>query len=263
MPKYAVIGGSGVYDPSLLENTREETVETPYGSARVSIGSYNGSEVAFMARHGSQHSVPPGKINYRANIKALSELGVEYVVSTSAVGSLQKEIEPGSFVLVDQFYDFTKGRESTFFDGTHEGVAHIDVTEPYCPSLGPLIAELATAMELPIKRSGVYVCCEGPRYETAAEVKLFQSFGGDVVGMTNVPECVLAREAELCYRTICIVTNFAAGISPHKLTHKEVVDLMKQRLNPLKKLVFATIDGISNEEKRDCSCARALQGASG
>ena len=262
MPKYAVIGGSGVCDPSLLDNIQEKTVETTYGPATMYIGEYKGREVAFMARHGSGHSVPPGKINYRANIQGLKDVGVEYVISTSAVGSLQPDVPPGTFVLVDQFYDFTKAREATFFDGGERGVAHIDVTEPYCPSLGPLILEKGKGMNLDIRDSGVYVCCEGPRYETAAEVKLFQGFGGTVVGMTNVPECVLAREAELCYRTICIVTNFAAGISPTKLTHKEVVELMGQRIEPLKKLVFSVLESIDDGE-RTCSCASALQGASG
>ncbi len=262
MPRYAVIGGSGVYDPSLLDNVRDEIVKTTYGEAKVAIGEYKGREVAFMSRHGSGHSVPPSKINYRANIQALKNLGVEYIISTSAVGSLQPDVAPGNFVIVDQFLDFTKVRESTFFDGGERGVAHVDVTKPYCPSLSKQIIDLSKEMKLPHLEAGTYVCCEGPRYESSAEVKLYQTFGGTVVGMTNVPECVLVRESEICYQTICIVTNFAAGISPTKLTHKEVVELMAERIEPLKKLVFGVLEGLSDGE-RDCSCATALQGASG
>jgi len=262
MPRFAVIGGSGVYDPTLLTDVRDQTVETDFGTARVAIGTFKGREVAFMARHGSGHSVPPGQINYRANIRALKQIGVEYVISTSAVGSLQPNVPPGTFVMVDNFLDFTRGRQSTFFDGGDRGVAHVDVTHPYGDTLGTLVKATADGLDLKLHDGGIYVCSEGPRYETAAEVKLYQTFGGTVVGMTNVPECVLAREAELCYRTICIVTNFAAGISPTKLTHKEVVDLMAERIEPLKKLVFGVLETI-DEGKRDCSCATALQGASG
>jgi 5'-methylthioadenosine phosphorylase len=262
MPKVAVIGGSGVYDPQLLDNVQDKEIETIYGKAKVAIGTYKGIEVAFMARHGSGHSVPPGKINYRANIQALKDIGVEHVISTSAVGSLQQDVPPGTFVLLNNFLDFTKAREATFFDGGVRGVAHVDVTNPYCPTLGPSIFKQAKEMGINILETGTYVCCEGPRYETGAEVKLYSSFGGTVVGMTNVPECVLAREAELCYQTICIVTNYAAGISPTKLTHKEVVELMAENIEALKKLVFTVIENI-DMGKRTCSCATALEGASG
>lgn len=262
MPRFAVIGGSGVYDPTLLEGIREEKLTNEFGSASVAIGRYRGREVAFMARHGAGHSVPPAQINYRANIRALKDLGVEYCISTSAVGSLDETAPPGSFVLVDGFLDFTKARPVTFFDGGDHGVAHVDVTDPYCPTLGTIVMGCGAKAGIEVRMGGTYVCCEGPRYETAAEIRMFQKLGGTVVGMTNVPECVLARESEICYRTICIVTNFAAGISPTKLTHKEVVELMGQRIEPLKRLVFDSLMAI-DEGTRTCSCATALQGASG
>lgn len=253
--RLAIIGGTGVYDPRILANIREEAVKTPHGEARVRIGTYGGEEVAFLARHGSKHSVPPHLINYRANIWALKMLGVERVIATTAVGSLNEQMKPGDFVLTDQFIDFTKGRQSTFFDGGEQGVVHTDFTEPYCPEIRPVLADAARQARISAHNGGVYVCTEGPRFETPAEIRMFAKLGGDLVGMTNVPEVVLAREAGICYATVSMVTNFGAGISPTALTHEEVLEVMAANAENLKKLVMNTLGAIPRE--RGCTCGNS------
>lgn len=257
MAKIAVIGGTGVYDAKLLQNVAARTVETPYGEVSYQAGEYAGKEVAFLPRHGSRHSIPPHLVNYRANIWAIKQIGATHVISTTAVGSLNREMKPGDFVLADQFLDFTKGRVSTFYEGGARGVVHVDVTEPYCPQLRGTLWQAAQALGLPAHNGGVYVCTEGPRFETAAEVKMYAQLGGDLVGMTNVPEVVLAREAELCYATISMVTNFGAGISPQALTHGEVIDIMKQNASNLQSLLMRAIESIDVDD-RTCRCGQAL-----
>lgn len=257
MAKIAVIGGTGVYNPKMLQSITARTVETPYGEVSYQTGEYAGKEVAFIPRHGSRHSIPPHLVNYRANIWAIKKIGATHVVSTTAVGSLNREMKPGDFVLADQFLDFTKGRVSTFFEGGERGVKHVDVTEPYCPQLRATLWQAAAELGLSAHNGGVYVCTEGPRFETAAEVKMFAQLGGDLVGMTNVPEVVLAREAELCYATISMVTNFGAGISPQALTHGEVVDIMKENASNLQALLMRAIERI-DADGRDCRCGQAL-----
>ncbi|HEY3365707.1 MAG TPA: S-methyl-5'-thioadenosine phosphorylase [Symbiobacteriaceae bacterium] len=251
----AIIGGTGVYDPRMLSDIREEIIRTPYGEALVRIGTYEGAPVAFLARHGAKHSVPPHLVNYRANIWALKMLGVQRVIATTAVGSLNQNMKPGDFVLTDQFLDFTKGRPSTFFDGGELGVVHTDFTEPYCPEIRAALARAADAVGITAHSGGTYVCTEGPRFETPAEIRMFAKLGGDLVGMTNVPEVVLAREAGLCYATVSMVTNFAAGISPNALTHAEVLEVMAANAENLKRLVMATLSGIAHE--RGCVCGRS------
>lgn len=251
--RLAIIGGTGVYDPRILENIREEIITTPYGDAKVRIGTYQGEEVAFLARHGTNHSVPPHLINYRANIYALKMLGVERVIATTAVGSVNRNMKPGDFVIIDQFLDFTKHREHTFFEGGEAGVVHTDVTEPYCPECRQVLLAAATEVGINAHQTGTYVCTEGPRFETPAEIRMFATLGGDLVGMTNVPEVVLAREIGLCYATVSMVTNFAAGISPTNLTHDEVLEVMAANSENLKRLVMATLTRIPAE--RHCTCA--------
>lgn len=265
--RYAIIGGTGVYDPALLEERSERRVETPYGPIQVETGLYRGIEVAFLPRHGKGHSVPPHKINYRANIWGLKSLGVERVLATAAVGSLNPEMTPGHFVVVDQFLDFTKGRQHTFFDGEPNGVVHTDVTEPYCPELRAALVECGRRLGLSIHPRGVYVCTEGPRFETAAEIRAYRILGGDVVGMTNVPESVLAREAGLCYAAMAMVTNMAAGISASPLTHDEVVQVMAANTENVRKLALETVAAIEQAASMPapsaCRCShveRPLQG---
>ena len=262
MVKIAVIGGSGVYDPDMLENVRQVKVETPYGEVTLQIGSYAGRETACLARHGTKHSIAPHRINYRANIYALKKLGVRKIISTTAVGSLNKAMQLGDFVLPNQFLDFTTGRECTFFDGGERGVVHTDVTDPYCPELRSQIAEIGTRLNIHVINGGTYVCTNGPRYETPAEIRMYAMLGGDLVGMTNVPEVVLAQEAEMCYATISMVTNMAAGISEHKLTHQEVMDAMAANSQNFRSLIMTLLAELDPDED-NCECAHVLSGVGG
>ncbi|KXA90139.1 5'-methylthioadenosine phosphorylase, partial [candidate division MSBL1 archaeon SCGC-AAA259A05] len=189
---------------------------------------------------------------------SLKELGVKRVFASTAAGSLDPDLEPGEFVLLDQFLDFTKSRPSTFYEG-EEGVYHVDMTEPYCPDLRNILLETAGELDIPVRPSGTYVCTEGPRFETAAEIQMFRQLSADVVGMTNVPESVLARELEMCYSAISVVTNFAAGISREKLTHEEVAEIMDENMKRLKSLLYSTIPRVPGE--RTCACKDALSGA--
>lgn len=255
----AIIGGTGVYDPNILSNIRDVAVSTIYGDTVVKVGTYQGQEVAFMNRHGAGHSVPPHLVNYRANIAALKKLGVKSILATAAVGSLNLDMKPGHFVFVDQFLDFTKARKHTFFEGGEQGVVHVDVTDPYCGDLRHLMAECAQGQGLIYHQGGVYITAEGPRFETPAEIKMYSQLGGDLVGMTSVPEVVLAREAEMCYATICMVTNYAAGISPTPLAHQEVLDIMAENATNLRQLAMGTLALIAPD--RQCSCHTLVGGA--
>ena len=255
----AIIGGTGVYDPGILSNRREINVQTPYGPVSPTVGEFNGIEVVFLPRHGAGHSVPPHRVNYRANIWGLRRLGVKRIISTTAVGSLNPEMRPGEMVVIDQFLDFTKGRPSTFFEGGPHGVVHVDYTEPYCPELRAEILKAAAQFGYEVHDHGVYVCTEGPRFETPAEIRMFAKLGGDLVGMTNVPEVVLAREAGICYATISMVTNFAAGMAAGPLTHEEVVALMQENTQRLRQVIMAVI-GVIPKERR-CSCQHAVPNA--
>jgi 5'-methylthioadenosine phosphorylase len=252
MPKTAIIGGTGVYDPRILENITEHRQSNRYGEVKYISGEYGGQEIVFLARHGTDHSVPPHLINYRANIWQLKELGVERVIATAAVGSLNLDMKPGSFVVTEQFFDFTKSRLSTFYDGGEMGVVHCDMTHPYCPEVRSALLAAGHEQGFAIHDGGIYVCTEGPRFETAAEVKMYRQLGGDLVGMTSVPEAVLARELGICYAAVCMVTNYAAGISPQRLTHKEVLDAMALATGNLKALFMAAISLIPLN--RGCEC---------
>lgn len=255
--RIAIIGGTGVYDPNILTNIRDEKVNTPYGEVGLKIGDYQGKSVAFLNRHGTGHSVPPHLVNYRANIAALKELGVKSIFATAAVGSLNMNMAPGHFVFADQFLDFTKVRKHTFYEGGDQGVVHIDMTDPYCPELRQVLAGAAAELGLTYHRYGTYVTTEGPRFETPAEIKMYKLLGGDLVGMTSVPEVVLAREKEMCYANISMVTNYAAGISPTKLTHQEVLDVMAANAENLRKLAMKAISLIDPE--RGCLCQDAME----
>ena len=254
--KTAIIGGTGVYDPDLLENIKEIAVDTIYGQIKALTGFYEGIEIAFIPRHGADHGVPPHLINYQANIMALHQMGVENIIATAAVGSLNYEFKPGQFVLADQFLDFTKSRQHTFYEGGKQGVVHCDMTVPYCPRVREAIFIAGKEMGLPINNGGVYVCTEGPRFETAAEIKMFKMLGGELIGMTSVPEVCLARELGICYANISIITNFAAGISPSILTHSEVVEVMSKSIHAVRSMIMAGIKNLA--EEKTCTCANIL-----
>lgn len=257
MPRIAVIGGTGVYDPALLESIKEHTMTNRFGEAKVMVGSYKGEELAFIPRHGADHSAAPHLINYRANIMALKQLGVENILATAAVGSLLLDFKPGEFVLADQFLDFTKTRDNTFYEGGADGVVHCDMTVPYCPDLRAAIQKSGAELDLVVHNGGTYVCTEGPRFETAAEIQMFKILGGQVIGMTSVPEVCLARELGICYANISIVTNYAAGIAHGILTHSEVVEMMQGSINNIRRMIMESVKYIASE--KNCDCRKILQ----
>lgn len=253
----AVIGGTGVCDVKMMENVTTGQMDNYYGTIHYAKGTYKGKDVIFLARHGRTHSIPPHLVNYRANILGLKNLGVTAIISTTAVGSMRGDMRPDDFVLPNQFIDFTShSRHASFFDGGTNGVVHVDMTEPYCPTLRNFILKAGSELDATIHPYGTYVCTEGPRFETPAEIAMFSKLGGDVVGMTNVPEVCLAREAEMCYATVSMVTNYAAGISSEPMAHAEVVERMKKNAERLRRLIMRTIELYDD---RDCSCRHTLK----
>jgi len=254
-----IIGGSGVYDITQeAKDVKKKIIKTPYGnSAEVSLFEIHGKKIAFMPRHSGNHSLPPHKINFRANMWGLHNLGVNQIITTNAVGSLDIEIPPGSLVLIDDFIDFTTQREKTFYD---DKVVHIDVTEPYCNRLrNQILANKSLVTDGNLIDGGVYVCNEGPRFESPAEIRMFQKLGGNVVGMTGLPEAVLAKEKQMCYASICIVSNFATSISQEKLTMDEVFQIMKIKSKDIINLIYKTIETMDMEY--ECPCLHALDGS--
>jgi 5'-methylthioadenosine phosphorylase len=259
MIKTAIIGGTGFYTPDTLEKATTRVQDTPFGEVSVITGVYKENELAFIPRHGTRHGIPPHLINYRANIFALKKMGVENILATAAVGSLYFEFKPGQIVLADQFLDFTKGRRNTFYEGGEYEVVHCDMTTPYCPLLRQTITEAGKTMAVDVHNGGVYVCTEGPRFETAAEIEMFKMLGGHLIGMTSVPEVTLARELGICYASIGIVTNFAAGIAPGILTHSEVVDMMNGVMGTVRPLILESALLIG--KPKNCTCANILSEA--
>lgn len=259
MPKIGVVGGSGLYDISGLTITDYKKISTPFGepSDTYMIGEFSGREVVFLPRHGLKHHIPPHKINYKANIWGFKELRVERIISISAVGGIGSEIKPGMIVVPDQIVDMTKGRESTFYDG--DEVVHIDFTEPYCPELRESVFKAGKKSDVELRRSGTYVCVNGPRLETRAEIKMFLNLGIDIVGMTAMPETALAREAELCLAGVAIVTNYAAGITKKRLTTTEVTETMRGATKRVENLLEKMFNLIPSE--RRCACKDALKEA--
>jgi 5'-methylthioadenosine phosphorylase len=251
--RFAVIGGTGLQQ--LAEDAEPaRTVATPYGDAQVVAARLGGRPVIFVARHGSGHSIPPHRVNYRANIAALRQLGVTKVLATASVGSLNPALEPGTLALLTQFLDFTRGRASTFYDGGEQGVVHTDMTHPYCPQLRDTLAAAAESVGLPLAHSAVYACTDGPRFETAAEVAMFRQLGADVVGMTNVPEAPLAREARLCYAAVAVIANWAAGTGQEPISHQEVTRATEAQAGRVRALFAAAIEGYREEA---CGCCGA------
>ncbi|MBF0505712.1 MAG: S-methyl-5'-thioadenosine phosphorylase [Nitrospirae bacterium] len=255
-----LIGGSGLHDIEGFETREEISLSTPYGlpSSIYRRGTLDGTELIFLARHGIPHRFAPHKINYRANIWGFKSLGVERIISVSAVGGINSAIRPGSVVFPDQIIDMTMGgRASTFYD--EERIVHVDFTHPYCAGLRGGLRQAAGAIGLPVEENGTYICVNGPRLETAGEIHFFSSIGADVVGMTAMPEAVLARELEICYAGISVVTNYAAGISGSRLTTSEVVETMRNSLDAIKSLLRATFPLVP--DCRLCECKDALKDA--
>lgn len=259
--KVAIIGGTGVCNLSLLTDAQEAIIKTPYGPTRLYMGNWAGKEVVLLPRHVSpkgerdKHYISPHRINYRANIWALKELEIERAIGTSASGSLDPRMKPGSIAILTQFIDFTKSRPATFYE--EESICHVDMTEPYCPEIREALFSSAQEEIEFCFPSATYVCTEGPRFETPAEIQAFKMLGGELVGMTNVPEVVLARELEICYASIAIVTNMAAGIAEHKLSTTEVEEMMKIMMPKVDSIIKKTVHKLP--VTRNCSCKDALK----
>jgi len=234
---FAIIGGTGFN--SVGGETEHRQVETDYGAVPVDIASIGGQEVAFIARHGREHTIPPHLINYRANIAALKSLGVTHILASAAVGTLNTVMRPGDLALPDQFIDFTHGRPSTLFDGKGS-VRHTDMSRPYCPQLHDELQRAGRFLGEHLHPAAVYVCTEGPRFETAAEIEMFRRLGGDLVGMTGVPEAPLAREASICYAALAVITNWAAGIAETPLDHDEISAHMSEQTATVQR-IFASV----------------------
>ena len=253
-----IFGGTGIYDSGLLQDSKEVTIETPYGrtSDTITIGEFRGKKIAFMPRHGKKHSIPPHLINYRANIWSFKELGITRIIAPSAVGSLKDEIKPGHFALPTQFIDFTKSRKTSF---SEEGkVIHISVADPFCPELQKIVSDATKEQKITMHKDCTYACIEGPRFSTKAESRFYKSTGANIIGMTLVPECQLAREAQMCYVSISTVTDYDVW-AEKPVTAKEVMDTLSENVKITKKLLTELIDKIP--KARSCSCEKALSEA--
>ena len=253
-----IFGGTGIYDSGLLKDSKEISIDTPYGktSDSITVGEFNGKKVAFMPRHGKKHTIPPHLINFRANIWAFKELGVKRIIAPSAVGSLKEEFEPGNLALPSQFIDFTKSRKGTFSEDGR--VIHISVADPFCPELQKVILNVTKIQGIKIHQDCTYVCIEGPRFSTKAESRFFRTTGADIIGMTLVPECQLAREAQICYVSLSTVTDYDVW-AEKPVTAKEVMETLAKNVEMTKKLLTFVIDQIP--ETKSCSCERALEEA--
>jgi 5'-methylthioadenosine phosphorylase len=253
-----IIGGTGVYDQDIFDDVEGLNLHTPYGrtSSLITIGSYRGRKIAFIPRHGKDHQIPPHNIPFRANIWALKQLGVTRIISPSAVGSLRDDYRPSDFVIVDQFIDRTKNRGDTFYEGGQ--ICHISTADPFCPELRELFITSSKEMRLSFHDRGTYVCIQGPRFSTKAESRLFRSWGVDVIGMTLFPEVVLAREAEICFTTIAMITDYDVW-ADKPVSTEEVIRTMASNVENFRKLIMETIPKIPLD--RACSCGHALQGA--
>ena len=250
-----VFGGSGFY--SLIEGAREAWIETPYGapSDKVALGDIAGRKVAFLPRHGKDHRFPPHSINYRANLYAMKELGVQWIIGPTAAGSLDKEVKPGSMVVCDQLVDRTRGRKDTFYDGPI--TTHVSYADPYCPTLRPIAIEALMSLGVDTHESGTVVVIQGPRFSTRSESKWFQSQGWEVINMTQYPEAYLARELEICYVNISLITDYDVGLEGMPpVSHNEVIEVFKRNNERVKRAIGSIVEKISTDA--DCSCRHAL-----
>ena len=255
--RIGVIGGSGFYE--LLENPSEERVTTPFGypSDAIAVGKIAGREVCFLPRHGKGHRIMPTDLPFQANILALKQLGVEWIISASAVGSMKEEIKPGDIVIPDQFIDRTRQRRSTFFgDGC---VAHISFADPVCNKLAAIVAEAGRHAGATIHEGGTYVCMEGPQFSTRAESRVYRGWGVDVIGMTNLQEAKLAREAEICYATMALATDYDCWYEGEEdVTIAQVIETMNRNVDMAKRIVETAVPRIP-ETRSECGCATAMQ----
>lgn len=253
-----VFGGSGFY--SFLDDVEEVEIETPFGtpSAPVAIGEVAGKRVAFLPRHGRRHDLPPAQINYRANVWAMREIGARRLIGPCASGALSADLRLGEFVVCDQFVDRTWGRADTFYEGAP--VTHVSAADPYCPELRRLLVETARELEIPVRDGGTVVVVQGPRFSTRAESRWFQHEGWDMINMTAYPEGYLARELELCYANISMVTDHDVGVEgAEPVSHEQVIRVFDENNKRLRELLFAVIPRIGPQP--DDVCATALRHA--
>jgi 5'-methylthioadenosine phosphorylase len=258
--KIGIIGGSGLYQMAGLTEIEEIKVDTPFGnpSDAYRAGTLEGKRVVFLARHNRNHTVSPSELNFRANIYGFKKLGVDWILSASAVGSLKEELKPLDIVLPDQFYDRTKTRVSTFFgDGI---VVHVSFAHPVCSQLGDIVEQSATECSVPVKRGGTYVCMEGPQFSTVAESNTYRKYGADLIGMTNLQEAKLAREAEICYTTIALVTDYDCWHPQHDaVTVTEVIENLKKNSENAQRIIKSAVRRLPVD--RTCKCGHALKHA--
>ena len=262
-PRIGIIGGSGLYDIDGLANKRWARVPSPFGEAsdELLFGELDGLQMVFLARHGRGHRIPPAEINFRANIDAMKRAGVTDVISVSAVGSLREDLRPGMFVIVDQFIDRTFAREKSFF-GTGI-VAHVSMAHPVCERLVHHLEEAAREVGIECVRGGTYLVMEGPQFSSLAESEMYRSWKCDVIGMTNMPEAKLAREAELCYATVAMVTDFDCWHPDHdNVTVEAIIDVMQANANKARSLLKQAVPRVYSDAKASaCKCRTALQHA--
>ncbi len=257
-PEIGIFGGSGFY--ALLEGAREQKVDTPYGepSDTLTVGEIADRTVVFLPRHGRTHRLPPHRINYRANVWAMKSLGVQWVFGPCAAGSLQAHIRPGEFVVCDQFVDRTWGRADTFFEGPI--VTHVSGADPYCPTLRPIVVQTARDLGIPVHDGGTVVVIQGPRFSTRAESRWFRAQGWGVINMTNYPEAILAREQEMCYANISLITDYDVGVEDdptvEPVTQEMVLRVFRENNDNLRRLLHTTIARVP--KARECPCAGAL-----
>ncbi|MGH7275332.1 MAG: S-methyl-5'-thioadenosine phosphorylase [Nitrospiria bacterium] len=262
MPRASIgiIGGSGLYEIEGLRRARSVKVKTPFGSPsdEYRVGNLEGVSIAFLARHGKGHRIAPSEINFRANIYGMKMLGVERILSVSAVGSMKEEIHPGELVIPDQFYDHTRQRVGTFFgDGI---VAHVSLADPICAELAGAIQRAGEAQRVRVHRGGTYLCIEGPQFSTRAESQIYRQWGVDVIGMTNVTEAKLAREAEICYATLALVTDYDCWHQGQEdVTVEAVIATLRKNVELAKKVIRQCV--LSIPERRTCGCVDALKNA--
>ncbi|MBU0628405.1 MAG: S-methyl-5'-thioadenosine phosphorylase [Nanoarchaeota archaeon] len=258
--KIGIIGGSGLEDPKILKDAKEINVDTKFGkpSSPLTVGKIDGIDVVILSRHGRKHNIHPGKVNYRANIWALKEQGVTHIIASSACGSLREEIKPGDFVVIDQFIDRTHGRQSTFYD--EDNVAHIPMAEPFCNDLRNALFETAKELKFKVHEKGTVVTIQGPRFSSRAESHMFRSWKADVINMSTVPECVLAREAGICYAVVCMSTDYDCWHeSEESVDIQMVLKTFKQNAEKVVRLFIKAIPKI--KDNPECYCRTDIKGA--
>ena len=252
--QYAIIGGTGVYDTGV--SSFQKTVKTEFGEVEVDITEFEKNSIVFLARHGKDHVTPPHLINYRANLKALHKLGVKHIFATAAVGSLNREFPTGSLVILSDFIDMTKHRPLTFFEGGFEGTKHVNMDDPYCTYLRKNLLETARKNDFRFRGDAVYICTEGPRFETEAEINMMREWGADVVGMTSVPEVVLAKELGFCYASVGLVVNMATGMKSGTIKSDSIGKILasnKEKVNRMFLDIFS-----KGLDQQNCRCLESI-----